>query len=635
MLTPQRAFVRPRAFAPHCGEPLPLEDLVLAFLEERQRKGSEAGTIIQIAGDAGAGKSTALAHLAAVLPGATGMAFLDDEPPEVAICRKLRKETVILASGDEDTDEVDASFELAPWTTDDLLEYLLAAHPRECGALLTRIRQAGDDGPLEGNPELWRTVLEELVAEPALPGVRAALEQAVRRIFERSDDRWYAEECCVAKLAGDLDRWLTLTSKLTREIPPDEFGLLRHRYPQLLLAASGLVDRLWTEHGEQMLRYRLPAELVCLAAPKIAASELLVHKLKSLLYQRQEKLHSSAASLLVAAGSDWMPQGAEPLNLQHGHFAGVQWPSVIFPRNGRIRTNLCEADFTGADLSGADLTGAIAIGACFHKARLHAANMESLDASEADFSDASLSGVRGERLNLSKANLEGAVCAEAHLRGAHFEGANLDGAGFVAANMAFAILNDASIDETNFEGADLSGAVLCLLPLYKANLVGARFQDALLQKCDLEGVELPNACFDSANLAGAYLTGSKMPRADFRGANLKEAGLADIEWERADLRGADLRGCTFHMGSTRSGLVGSPYALEGSRTGFYTDDYHDQTYKRPEEIRKANLRGADLRGAKLDGVDFYLVDLREARIDAKYKEHLQSCRAILENRCPE
>jgi uncharacterized protein YjbI with pentapeptide repeats len=635
MLIPQRAVVRPRAIAPHCGESLPLEDLVLAFLEERQQEGSEAGTIIQIGGGAGAGKSTALAHLAAVLPEAEGMAFLDNESPESAICRKLRGETVIMAFEDEVRSEADACFELAPWTQDDLLEYLLAAHPRECGALLARIRLAGDGAPLQGNPELWRCVLEELAAEPALPSARGALEQALGRVFERSDDRWYAEECCVAKLAGDLDRWLTLTGKLTREIPPDEFGLLRHQYPQLLLAATGLVDRLWTEHGEQMLHYRLPAELIRLAAPKIAASELLVHKLKSLLYQRHEKLHSTVASLLVAAGSDWMPEGAEPLNLQRGYFSGVQWPSVIFPRNGPIRTNLCDADFSGADLCGADLTGAIAISTCFWQARLSTANMVSLDASFADFSEANLSGVRGERLVLCSANLQGAVLAEASLQGANFTEANLDGAGFVAADLAFAILNDASIDETNFEGADLSSAALCLLPLYKANLAGARFQGALMQKCDLEGIELSQACFERANLSGAYLTGSTMPRGDFRGANLKGAGLADIEWEQADLRGADLRGCTFHMGSTRCGLVGSPYALEGSRTGFYTDDYHDQTYKRPEEIRKANLRGADLRGARLDGVDFYLVDLREARIDAKYKEHLLSCRAILENRCPE
>ena len=635
MLTPQRAFVRPHAIAPHSGESLPLEDLVSAFLAERQREESGTGTIIQIGGGAGAGKSTALAHLAAVLPFAEKLTFVDGGSLEQAFSRKLLKQTAILALGDEASHEADVFFELAPWTEDDLLEYLLAAHPRECGALLTRIRQAGDGAPLQGNPELWRCVMEGLAEEPTLPSVRAALERALSRMYERADDRWYMEEGCVAMCAGDLDRWMTLTEKMSRPLSHHKLGMLRHRYPQLLLAASGLVDRLWTEQGEQMLQYRLPLDLIRLAAPRIAASELLVHMLMSKLAPWNEGLHSTAVSLLVAAGVDWRPGSTGPLNLQHGHFAGVQWPSAIFPRNGPTCSNLCDADFTGADLSGADLTGAIAITTCFRRARLSSANMASLDASFADFSDANLSGVRGERLVLKCANLRGAVLAEASLKGANLEGAKLEGAGFVAADMVFAILNDANIDETSFEGADLSGAVLCLLPLYKANLVGAKFHEALMQKCDLEGVELPGACFEKANMTGAYLTGSKMPRANFRNAILKDAGLADIEWERADLRGADLRGCTFHMGSTRCGLVGSPFPLEGSRTGFYTDDYHDQTFKRPEEIRKADLRGADLRGANLDGVDFYLVDLREARIDAKYKEHLQACGAILQDRCPE
>ena len=73
-------------------------------------------------------------------------------------------------------------------------------------------------------------------------------------------------------------------------------------------------------------------------------------------------------------------------------------------------------------------------------------------------------------------------------------------------------------------------------------------------------------------------------------------GLAEIDWPGADLHDADLHGASFHLGSSRSGLVDSPIACEGSRTGFYTDDYDDQDIKSPEEIRKANLRGADLRG---------------------------------------
>ena len=123
-----------------------------------------------------------------------------------------------------------------------------------------------------------------------------------------------------------------------------------------------------------------------------------------------------------------------------------------------------------------------------------------------------------------------------------------------------------------------------------------------------------------------------MRAADFRGANLAGAGLADIDWEGANLRAADLRGSTFHMGSSRSGLVGSPYPSHGTRTGFYTDDYYEQDFKAPEEIRKANLCGADLRGALIGDVDFYLVDLRGALYNRDQADHFRRCGAILENR---
>lgn len=105
-----------------------------------------------------------------------------------------------------------------------------------------------------------------------------------------------------------------------------------------------------------------------------------------------------------------------------------------------------------------------------------------------------------------------------------------------------------------------------------------------------------------------------------------------IDWEGADLRNADFSNCAFHLGSSRSGLVGSPIACEGSRTGFYTDDYLEQDFKSPEEIRKANLRGADLRGAIVDRADFYLVDLRGARYTPAQADHFRRCGAILFDR---
>src|SRR5207244_3966412 len=107
--------------------------------------------------------------------------------------------------------------------------------------------------------------------------------------------------------------------------------------------------------------------------------------------------------------------------------------------------------------------------------------------------------------------------------------------------------------------------------------------------------------------------------------------LGDIEWDRADLRGADLTEANFHMGSSRSGLVyGEP--SEGTRNGFYSDEYYDQSYRAPEDIRVASLRGADLRGAKVERTDFYLVDLRDARYTPAQAIWFRKCGAILEAR---
>ena len=123
-----------------------------------------------------------------------------------------------------------------------------------------------------------------------------------------------------------------------------------------------------------------------------------------------------------------------------------------------------------------------------------------------------------------------------------------------------------------------------------------------------------------------------MPHANFLGANLREAGLAQVDWPGACLRDANLQGASFHLGTTRSGLVRSPIACEGSRTGFYTDEYGEQDFKNPEEIRKANLRGANLLGANVFNADFYLVDLRDAIYNPGQAEHFRRCGAILSKR---
>ena len=633
MLTPQRALVRPRAISPISGDSLPLEELVAEFLEQRQAERRLVGTIIQIAGGPGSGKSTALSHLAAVLSQASILDFRDDTSPDVVVVsRKPCQASIVAYRGQKQHGDRETIFSLAPWTRDDLLEYLLAAHPQECPSVLARIRCMADFELPQGNPELWRAILDEMAADPSLDSLRSAVERAIHKCFDRADDRWFAEEYCLATLAKDLDRSMQALEKMS---PSLDVRLLRHPLAMRLVAANGLVVRLWTERAHQILPYHFPADIIREAAPRVAASEPARQKLRFVLSTSKHESHATAASLLVAAGDDWRPVATGPVNLRGGYFGGVQWSGVVFPCNSTIRSNLWGADFSDAHLSGAILKEVIARETCFRGANLQSAQLTSMEAYAGNFAGADFSGVSADRINLKKANLAQALLAEASLRGANLEAANLAGARFVAADLTYAILTNADIEGADFQGANLQRAVLHHLPLRKAHLDGADFSKARLQKCDLEGVDLPDAQFSSANLSGAWLTGSKIPRGNFAKANLRDTGLAGIHWEDADLQGADLRGCSFHMGSTRCGLVGSPYPMEGSKTGFYTDDYHDQSFKRPEEIRKANLCGADLRGANLDHVDFYLVDLRDAKFDPRDRPHLQQCGAILKERCPE
>ena len=76
-------------------------------------------------------------------------------------------------------------------------------------------------------------------------------------------------------------------------------------------------------------------------------------------------------------------------------------------------------------------------------------------------------------------------------------------------------------------------------------------------------------------------------------------------------------------------MLDSPYASEGTRTGFYVEDHQRRSYRRPEELRRASLRWADLRDCCIDDTDFYLVDLRGAMYSAEQGEHFRKCGAIL------
>jgi uncharacterized protein YjbI with pentapeptide repeats len=618
MIHPDRTPVKPRVMSPETGDEIPLEDILL----EGARK---AGGVLEIVGGVGSGKTMALAHMAATVPPNLGVVYLDDVSL-TSVVEAARSATVVFTSLDSRPLCGAVSYRLLPWGNDELMEYLLALHPLQCGSVLARVQAAPDRHLPEGLPELWRIVLDRMAEDESLTSVADALRRELHRRLPTASQRTGAEQYCLAELTELSEHAAKCYLGLQRlHVDAKVLKLLRHDAVRLTLATDRLTGLLETKSGDRALEKRLPRDLI--KAVAAIASSTAVQNLSRWIAKSQNACHAMVASLLHATGRGWFPN-RHPLPLLSGAYLdGATWKAV----------DLKGARIEGTDLSASDLTEAIlddamALRADFCHSVLHRSSLIKIQAGEADFRMAVLTSINARSAVFRNAIFTGVDLTGACLVRADFHAATLTDARLVQVDLSYAIMTEAQIDGADFSSADLCWSTLSHLALRKARLTRAIFSHAHLEGCDLEDVDLPEAEFAEAHLQGALLTGSRMPKADFGGADLRGAGLADIDWEGADLRSADLRNCTFHLGSSRSGLVNSPIACEGSRTGFYGDEFDQQIYRAPEEIRKANLCGADLREADIGGTDFYLVDLRGAKYTPSQFEHLRRCGAILFSR---
>lgn len=627
-IEPNRAVVKPRVVSPETGDCVPLEDAVRSWMERHERG------VIQITGGPRTGKSTALSDLACVLPPNDRLCYFG--PDERDSVESFAATGIAISSANTNSDgSVDPECKptsvpvcrlvLSLWSEDDWIEYLLARHREKCGSVMQRLRSAEDCSFPRGNPELWTLVLDRMARDDSAVSVKTVLGEEVSKRFGGPKSRRLAARCCLGMCVGDLKSAFQLRRDLLQcGCERSLVRLIWHPAAQLSLASLGFAAMLRQRQDLQYLKRQWPSDLIHLVAESLDRPG--TDALQRMARRAKSESSATLVSLLVAHDRRWRPQ-SRLLSLAGATLNGAVWPHVDL-----AGCDISRADFGHARLIEANLEAAIALSSRFHGAHLEGANLSSAKAENADFSDARLAGAtatnavfrsaKAERTDFSSGDLSAADFVEANLCEANFSNANLSGSNLFAARITGA----------DFTNADLEGANLAWLRLCETNLQGASLQRAKLVNCDLEFVTLPEADFNTADLSGADLTGSQMPRADFRAAKLCNTGLAEIDWERADLRDADLRGCTFHMGSSRSGLVDSPLASEGTRTGFYTDEYVEQSFKPPEAVRKANLRGADLRGAIVHDVDFYLVDLRDALYTEDQRAHFQRCRAILEDR---
>ena len=621
-LVPRRAVVTPRARAVPDGEVLPLHHHIQRLL----RHGAQGW--VNVFGPRGSGKTAALEHLVAVLPPESGVLLIDECGTAKSMRRRAERSLIIAASRDRWHGMHLAAFEMARWTDDDLIEYLLTRCKERCASVMGRLKDDSSRAALGGAPELWAVVLEEMIAHDALATPAEALRHwLAARLGDPYFRRLVTDYCLKCAMRADGGEAVDEEPpRFVAGVDPAVARLVAHEPVRLILAAQRIVWDLAGGTGAGHLHKPLPAELVAGVAALAAFRAPVMDSLRRLVQDRHHKpAHAAAATILHATGTGWRPADGGPRPDLHGAaLHGAAWAGVDLKK-----ANLDGADFSRATLDGAKLDDTSAAFTHLHAASLREASLTGLRAGNADLAGAVLACACATCAHFPNADLRGADMTGAVLAQAHFEGADLRRATLRAASLKHSVFDDANLDGADLCGADLSNAHLARVRLTLAALNCTTFREARVIECDLEGVEVTDAVFERTSFLNSDLAGSVLARANLRGAWFYGAGLADVRWENADLRGADFKGASFHTGSSRSGLVNSVIASEGSRTGFYTDDYDDRDYKPPEEIRKACLCGADLRGAKVADTDFYLVDLRGARYTADQAAHFKRCGAIL------
>ena len=605
------ALVAPRATSPFSGESLPLSDLINDFIYDR-----EVHTVRLV----GQGKSSALAHLAAEFSHTDGVRFIDGELPTDLD----EYEWLLTVFAYSDEFKPDVELKIASWSQDEIIEYLMAKDRTQCKSVMQRLANSEDVWLGNRSPIALSIVLDEMIESDRIGSV----EEAILHYFDWlnvSDSQRSKISYLTIKHLFDGETLATALSKLVPQVVDRRTIKFLFNQPiRYVIAKRAIIKSLESGLIPKAMNQAWPRAFVRLVAEGVSSSVEVNNFLNRLANKSEFGGAANAVSLLVCNDPNWRPTRKRRLYLDKAQITGVNWKNVCLEKSSLLGINLSNANLqkasfaksllTSSDFSCADLTGA---------------SLKKIQASRANFSDATMRGVIAHSAGLRKTNFENAIAEFADFTSAIFNGANLRRANFSNSQLSLADFLDCDLTDVDFSNARLDNATLEHLDLRTVMFDGANLTKAAMSNCDMEGIQIDSAVFNKAWLNDAILTGSKFRSVSLSGCRFHNSKLAEIDWEGCDLRGAYFVNAHFQMGSTRCGKVDSPYPSHGTRTGFYTDEYDEQYFKRPEEIRKANLCGCDLRGARVVKSDFYLVDLRGATYDEKQREHFQRCGAIL------
>ena len=517
---------------------------------------------------------------------------------------------------------------IASWNRDDLIQFLLATHPSECGRIIGRLPSETYD-MVQGGFSLWNGIVETMLAFPKENDFQRVL---VAMLQSKLPSVHPPHSCNTMQWLGDqLLSVSAQSTHLQKDQTLDKLVLLSpDPVYQSLLSIASLRERIASDRFVELLQQSNKiilqtthtSKLILDVSKRLQHDESIADFLKKCVYG---KYASTAVSILSQVDPTWKPPKGKDYKFQNAYLSGASWAGSYLEEaklGGATLTNMC---LDNSILANAFLHNTVCDGVSMEDACLRGVKANKASFFAAHFCRAEMCTTNWQDCNFRQSDFANALLDESSflrcdLRETNFASAVLNRVQICECNLTGSDFTDAQLGSSSFQRLDLRGTVWCRTNLNKANL----------EKAVLDSLSMEHCNFYEANLFEASLSGSRMRESSLLRANLANTKLGEVDWENCDLREANLSGATFHYGSTRAGIVGSPYPSHGTRTGFYTDDREELHFKQPEFVRKASLLGCDLRGARFDGVDFYLVDLRRTIMDPLQRATLGSAGAILD-----
>ena len=254
MISPRRAPVRPRVISSETGETVLLEDVVGSCTEQGHHGA------IEIRGGPRTGKTVALAHLAS-LANADRLLLVDDARP--ADIQFGLSDRLVVYTTRCPLDITDQRYELAPWCDDDLIEYLRCQRADRCLSVMARFAADGSKELLDGKPELYCTIAEQMAASESVHDIRTALRQGIAALAGDEQTLQEARFYAAAILLGEQQLVEGRSPQMSRRgVSGELFDLLSYSSVQVLLTADRLISVLKEDSAHPFPKHEMPRRLV-------------------------------------------------------------------------------------------------------------------------------------------------------------------------------------------------------------------------------------------------------------------------------------------------------------------------------------------------------------------------------------